>query len=53
MNNHGKRGFVTYIRCDVTTMCYMVFVSHSLHWQYIKIALQEYVIKVVTTNRIM
>ena len=26
-------------------MCYIVFISHSLHWRYIKIALQEYVIK--------
>ena len=25
-------------------MCYIVFISHSLHWLYIKIALQEYVI---------
>ena len=25
-------------------MCYIVFISHSLHWCYIKIALQEYVI---------
>ena len=32
--------------CDVKTMCYIVFVSHSLHWRYIKTALQEYVIKV-------
>ena len=26
-------------------MCYIVFISHSLHWRYIKIVLQEYVIK--------
>ena len=26
-------------------MCYIVFISQSLHWHYIKIALQEYVIK--------
>ena len=25
-------------------MCYIVFISHSLYWHYIKIALQEYVI---------
>ena len=25
-------------------MCYIVFISHSLQWRYIKIALQEYVI---------
>ena len=25
-------------------MCYIVFISHSLYWRYIKIALQEYVI---------
>ena len=25
-------------------MCYIVFISYSLHWRYIKIALQEYVI---------
>ena len=31
--------------CDVRTMCYIVFVSHSLHCHYIKTALQEYVIK--------
>ena len=27
-------------------MCYIVFVSHSLHWRYIKIALRKYVIKI-------
>ena len=26
------------------TMCYIVFISHSLHWRYIKIALRKYVI---------
>ena len=26
-------------------MCYIVFISHSLHRRYIKIVLQEYVIK--------
>ena len=26
-------------------MCYIVFISHSLHWHYIKTALQENVIK--------
>ena len=31
--------------CDVKTMCYIVFISHSLHWRYIKTALHEYVIK--------
>ena len=36
--------FITYIRCDVKTMWYIVFISHSLHWRHIKIALQEYVI---------
>ena len=30
--------------CDVKTMCYIVFISHSLDWRYIKTALQEYVI---------
>ena len=25
-------------------MCYIVFVSHSLHWRYIKTTLQKYVI---------
>ena len=25
-------------------MCFIVFISHSLHWCYIKIALREYVI---------
>ena len=29
-------------------MCYIVFISHSLHWRYIKIALQEYVKNVYT-----
>ena len=29
-------------------MCYIVFISHSLHWHYIKTALQEYVIKYFT-----
>ena len=29
---------------DVKTMCYIVFISHSLHWRYIKTALQAYVI---------
>ena len=37
--------FITYIRFDIKTMCYIVFISQSLHWHYIKIALQEYVIK--------
>ena len=37
--------FITYIRCDVKTMCYIVFISHSLQWRYIKIALRKYVIK--------
>ena len=26
-------------------MCYIAFISYSLNWRYIKIALQEYVIK--------
>ena len=30
--------------CDVKTMCYIVFITHSLDWRYIKTALQEYVI---------
>ena len=34
---------------DVKTMCYIVFISHSLHWHYIKTALQEYVINGVIT----
>ena len=37
--------FITYIRCDVKTMCHILFVSGSLQWRYIKIAIQEYVIK--------
>ena len=32
-------------RCDVKTMCYIVFISHSLHSRYIKIAFRKYVIK--------
>ena len=28
-------------------MCYIVFISLSLHWRYIKIALHEYVIKII------
>ena len=35
-------------RCDVKTMCYIIFISYSLHWRSIKIALQEYVIKLYT-----
>ena len=31
-------------KCDVKTICYIVFISHSLHWHYIKTALHEYVI---------
>ena len=27
-------------------MCYIVFVRHSLHWRYIKIALRKYVITI-------
>ena len=30
--------------CDVKIMCYIVFITHGLHWRYIKTALQEYVI---------
>ena len=33
--------------CDVKTMCYIGFISHTLHWHYIKTALQEYVIMFV------
>ena len=33
--------------CDVKTMCYIVFISHSLHWCYIKTALQEYVMNLM------
>ena len=36
--------------CDVKTMCYIVFISHSLHWHYIKTALQEYVINPVIST---
>ena len=32
--------------CDVKTMSYIVFISHSLHWRYIKTALHEYVINI-------
>ena len=28
-------------------MCYIVFISHRLHWRYIKIALRKYVINPV------
>ena len=39
------------MRCDVNTMCYIVFISHSLHWRYIKIALRKYVIMCdISTN---
>ena len=31
-------------------MCYIVFIIHSLHWRYIKIALQEYVTTVFITT---
>ena len=41
---------MTYTRCDVKTMCYIAFISHTLHWHCIKIALQEYVIKCFVTN---
>ena len=27
-------------------MCYIIFISHSLHWRYIKIALRKYVITI-------
>ena len=27
-------------------MCYIVFISYSLHWYYIEIAMQEYVITI-------
>ena len=27
--------------CDVKTMCYIVSISHSLHWHYIKTALHS------------
>ena len=37
--------FITYIRCDVKTMCYILFISHSSHWRYIKIAFRKYIIK--------
>ena len=38
--------------CDVKTMCYIVFISHSLHWHYIKTALQEYVINIFIWNKL-
>ena len=31
-------------------MCHIVFISHSLCWRYIKIALQEYVIIIFITR---
>ena len=31
-------------------MCYIVFISHSLHLRYIKTALQEYVINTIETR---
>ena len=35
-------------------MCYIVFISHSLHWRYIiKTALQEYVIKEVKGKNVV
>ena len=36
--------------CDVKTMCYIVFISHSLHWHYIKTALHKYVINSVIVH---
>ena len=34
-------------------MCYIVYISHSLHWRYIKIALRKYVInKFIETSGI-
>ena len=30
-------------------MCYIVFISYSLHWRYIKIALGKYVINIFTS----
>ena len=34
-------------------MCYIVFISHSLHWRYIKIALGDYVIiQIISTVKI-
>ena len=38
---------ITYIRCDVKTMSYIVFISYSLHWSCIKIALKECYKKVI------
>ena len=38
--------------CDVKTMCYIVFISYSLHWRYIKTALQEYVIKSIIKSSV-
>ena len=29
-------------------MCYIVFISHRLQWRYIEIALQEYVIMLLS-----
>ena len=31
-------------------MCYIAFIGHSLHWRYIKAALQEYVINKFITD---
>ena len=34
-------------------MCYIVFISHSLHWCYIKIALQEYVMTLLIPCKLL
>ena len=34
-------------------MCYIVFISHSLHWRHIKIALRKYVITADTSKRFL
>ena len=33
-------------------MCYIVFIGHSLHWHYIKIALRKYVINNVISGKL-
>ena len=36
----------------IKTMCYIVYITRSLHWRYIKTALQEYVINRIKTSTI-
>ena len=53
LNKKSLAPNVSYRTCDVKTMCYIVFIPHSLHWRYIKTALQEYVINSYTNDIII